>query len=140
MWAVIATVFVYRTGHEQSVTAGLTRSAATRVSFALCFIYLLIASFHPWALAFLIGLGTLVLMTAGRQGEVVVAAITTAVVMVVAAICPHHAWQQPILRLADTVIGVVIGLSAAWAAKAANRDQPMSPALPVTPGPRTGPR
>ena len=31
--------------------------------------------------------------------------------MVVAAISPQHAWQQPILRLADTVVGAV----AAWA-------------------------
>ena len=30
--------------------------------------------------------------------------------MVVAAVSPHDAWQQPILRFADTVIGV----AAAW--------------------------
>jgi len=30
--------------------------------------------------------------------------------MIVAAVSPHHAWQQPILRFADTAVGVV----AAW--------------------------
>jgi hypothetical protein len=36
------------------------------------------------------------------------------VIMVVAAISPQHAWQQPILRLADTVVGVAVGAAAAW--------------------------
>ena len=34
--------------------------------------------------------------------------------LIVAAVSPHDAWQQPILRLADTVIGVAVGLAAAW--------------------------
>jgi uncharacterized membrane protein YccC len=45
-----------------------------------------------------------------RPGDAITAGITTAVVMVVAAVSPHDAWQQPILRFADTVIG----LAAAW--------------------------
>ena len=50
----------------------------------------------------------------GRPGDAVTAAITTAVVMVAAELAPHDAWQQPILRLADTAIGVAIGIAAAW--------------------------
>jgi hypothetical protein len=30
-------------------------------------------------------------------------------------VSPHDAWQQPILRFADTVIGVAVGVAAAWA-------------------------
>jgi hypothetical protein len=41
--------------------------------------------------------------------------------MVVAAISPQHAWQQPILRLTDTVIGVAVGALAAWADPRATR-------------------
>jgi hypothetical protein len=33
--------------------------------------------------------------------------------MVVAAINPHDAWREPILRLGDTAIGVAVGLGAA---------------------------
>ncbi len=29
-------------------------------------------------------------------------------------VSPHDAWQQPILRFADTVIGVAVGVAAAW--------------------------
>ena len=50
----------------------------------------------------------------GRPEDAITAAITTTVVMVVAAVSPHHAWQQPILRFADTVIGVAVGIAAAW--------------------------
>jgi hypothetical protein len=39
---------------------------------------------------------------------------TTAVVIVVAAVSPRDAWQQPILRFADTVIGVAVGIAFAW--------------------------
>jgi uncharacterized membrane protein YccC len=41
-------------------------------------------------------------------------AITTAVVLVVAIISPEHAWQQPLLRFADTVIGIAVGLCCRW--------------------------
>jgi hypothetical protein len=40
--------------------------------------------------------------------------ITTAVVMVVAAIGPQDAWREPILRLVDTAFGAAIGVGAAW--------------------------
>jgi hypothetical protein len=32
----------------------------------------------------------------------------------VAADSPQHAWQQPILRLVDTIVGVAVGALAAW--------------------------
>jgi hypothetical protein len=35
MWAVIATVFVYRSSYQQSVTAALSRTAATSLRFDL---------------------------------------------------------------------------------------------------------
>jgi uncharacterized membrane protein YgaE (UPF0421/DUF939 family) len=112
MWAVIATLFVYRECHRESINAALTRVWATLLSFVLCLIYLLIFSFHPLGLAVLIGLGTFLLMAARRDDLVVTAAITTAVVMVVAAVSPHDAWQQPILRGVDTAVGIAVGVAA----------------------------
>jgi len=114
MWAVIATVFVFRASYADSMAAALSRMAATSVSFVLCLIYLALLPFHPWALALLVGVSALVVTLIGRPGDAVTAGITTAVVMVVAAVSPQHAWQQPILRFADTVIGVAVGVAAAW--------------------------
>jgi hypothetical protein len=34
--------------------------------------------------------------------------------MVAAKLSPHDAWRQPVLWLADTAIGVAVGLAAAW--------------------------
>jgi uncharacterized membrane protein YccC len=62
----------------------------------------------------LIGLSALAGTLLGRPGDSVTAAITTAVVMVAAELAPHDAWQQPIVRLADTAIGVAVGIAAAW--------------------------
>jgi uncharacterized membrane protein YccC len=112
MWAVIATVFVYRASYTEDIAAAASRSIATLLSFALCLIYLLIWPFHPLGLVVLIGIGTLILTLIGRPGEIITTGITSAVVMVVAAISPHDAWQQPVLRLADTAIGVAVGLGA----------------------------
>ena len=114
MWAVLATIFVIRASFQQSVTAGVSRMSATLASFVLCLIYLIFLPFHVWALAVLIGLSALVVMLAGRPQDAVTAAITTAVVLVVAAISSSAAWEQPILRLADTAIGVGVGVAAAW--------------------------
>ncbi len=114
MWAVLATIFVLRDSFGKSVAAAVSRMAATSVSFVLCLIYLAFLPFHAWALAVLVGASALAVMLLGRPGDAVTAGITTAVIMVVAAVSPQHAWQQPILRLADTVVGVAVGALAAW--------------------------
>jgi hypothetical protein len=49
LWAVVETVFVFRATHDESITAAKTRAAATALSFALCFAYLLFLPFHPGA-------------------------------------------------------------------------------------------
>ena len=115
MWAVLATIFVLRDSYRKSVAAAVSRMAATSVSFVLCLIYLTFLPFHAWALAVLVGASALAVMLLGRPGDAVTAGITTAVIMVVAAVSPQHAWQQPILRLADTIVGVAVGAAAAWA-------------------------
>jgi uncharacterized membrane protein YccC len=115
MWAVVATIFVYRESYQKSVSAAISRMSATVLSFALCLIYLLFLPFHALGLAALIGLGAVVLILADRSEDVITAAITTTVVMVVASIAPQHAWTQPILRLLDTNIGMAVGIAAAWA-------------------------
>src|SRR5262249_12956572 len=47
MWAVLATIFVFRETRARSLSAGIARLAATCVSFALCLVYLLLFSFNP---------------------------------------------------------------------------------------------
>jgi uncharacterized membrane protein YccC len=114
MWAVVATVFVYRYSYEQSTGAALSRMAATSLSFALCFVYLLFFSSEVWGMAVLIGIGAVAMSVLDRPDDVITTGITTAVVMVVAAISPDHAWKQPILRLLDTIVGVAVGIAGAW--------------------------
>ena len=114
MWAVIATVFVLRDSYQQSIKAALTRMTATAVSFVVCLLYLAFLPFHVWALGLLAGASAAALIVAGRPGDAATAAITTTVIMVVAAISPQHAWEQPVLRLADTVIGIAVGVAVAW--------------------------
>jgi uncharacterized membrane protein YccC len=79
-------------------------------------------------MALLIGIGALVAMLTGRQDAVVTTGITTAVVMVVAALSPDDAWEQPILRLGDTASGVVVGVAAAACLQLAtlSNDAPLS--------------
>jgi hypothetical protein len=50
MWAVIATVFVNRRSCEESLSAAVSRTAATLVSFAYCLVYLALLPFHVGAL------------------------------------------------------------------------------------------
>jgi uncharacterized membrane protein YccC len=114
LWAVVATIFVLRDSYQHSVSAAVSRMAATSVSFVICLIYLLFLPFHAWALAVLIGVSAIAATLIGRPEDAVTAAITTAVVMLIAAVTPQHAWQQPILRFADTVVGVAVGVGAAW--------------------------
>jgi len=114
MWAVIATVFVFKGADGGSLSAGRSRLVATCVSFALCLAYLVIWPFHPVGMAALIGIGAVVMLLLGRRDEIVTTGITTTVVMVVAAMSPDRAWLQPVLRLVDTVIGIAVAVTCAW--------------------------
>jgi uncharacterized membrane protein YccC len=116
MWAAVATVFVFRETRVDALAAGIGRLIATCVSFTLCLAYLLILPFHPVGLAAILGIGTLIMMFLDRRDDVVTTGITTTVVMVAAAMSSENAWHQPLLRLGDTVIGIVVGVSCKWAA------------------------
>ncbi len=102
MWAVAATVFVFRETRLRSLSAGIAR------------LYLLLFPFTPVGMAALIAIGTLVMALLGRRDDIVTVGITTVVVMVVAAMSPVDAWQQPLLRLADTVVGIAVGVACKW--------------------------
>jgi hypothetical protein len=117
MWAAVATVFVCRESYNESISAALSRTAATAVSFILCLGYLLFLPFSSWGMAILIAIGAAILIMIGRPGHIITTSITTAVVMVVAGISPQHAWRQPILRLFDTLIGIAAGIAAVWIAR-----------------------
>jgi uncharacterized membrane protein YgaE (UPF0421/DUF939 family) len=114
MWATVATMFVFRETRASSLAAGISRLIATCVSFALCLAYLVIFPFHPVGLAALLGIGTVIMMYLGRRDDIVTTGITTVVVMVVAAMSPQDAWHQPLLRLADTVVGIAVGVACKW--------------------------
>jgi uncharacterized membrane protein YgaE (UPF0421/DUF939 family) len=114
MWAVAATVFVFRESRARSLSAGIARLIATCVSFALCLLYLSLFPFTPVGMAALIGIGTVAMALLDRRDDIVTTGITTAVVMVVAAMSPEHAWHQPLLRLADTIVGIAVGVACKW--------------------------
>lgn len=112
MWAVVATIFVFRHSILESARAALSRTVATLLSFALCFLYLLIFPFHVVGMVALIWISTVILALMGRSEDVITAGITTAVVFVVAGVSPGPAWLQPILRLVDTAVGIAVGILA----------------------------
>ena len=114
MWAVVAVVFVFRDTREQALHAGAARLIATFVSFALCQTYLLIFPFTAFGMAALLGIGALVMAALHRRADIVTTGITTTVVMVVAAMNPETAWQQPMLRLVDSVFGIAVGVVCKW--------------------------
>jgi uncharacterized membrane protein YgaE (UPF0421/DUF939 family) len=116
LWAVISTVFVFRDTRAHSLSAGLSRLVATFVSFALCLMYLTLFRANPLAMMVLITVGTLLMMLLSRRDDIGLTAITTAVVLIVAASVSQDAWQQPLLRLMDTIVGVAVGVACKWIA------------------------
>ncbi|MBB5062489.1 FUSC family protein [Granulicella mallensis] len=124
MWAVAATVFVYRYSYDSSVGAAASRMWATLLSFGLCLIYLLFFPFSLVGMVTLIGLGAITMSLFDRADEIVTTGITTAVIMVVAGLSPHPGWKQPILRLIDTVVGVGVGVAGVWITSKAKSSGP----------------
>lgn len=63
----------------------------------------------------IIGLGSIIVMLLGRLENVITARITTAVIMVVAALGPASLrWTIPPLRLLDAMIGILEGIGCWW--------------------------
>ena len=116
MWAVVAAVFVFRDSRAHALASGIARLIATCVSFALCLPYLWLFPFTPVGMAILIGIGAVVMTLLGRRDDIVTTGITTAVVMVVAAMTSQDAWHEPLLRLVDTVVGIAVGVTFKWVA------------------------
>jgi len=116
MWAAVSTAFVFRDSRQHSFSAGADRLIATCVSFALCLPYLWLIPPNVAGMAILLAVGTLVMVLLDRREDIITTAVTTIVIMVVAVERPIDAWEQPLLRLFDTVVGVAIGLAAKWIA------------------------
>jgi uncharacterized membrane protein YccC len=118
MWAVIATVFVFRHTRTQSLSAAASRLFGTIVSILLCLIYLLVAPFTPLGLALVLVAEALIMTGLNRREDIVTASITTTVIMIVASVSPEPGWRQPLLRLFDTVVGLAVGVAFRWLAYA----------------------
>jgi uncharacterized membrane protein YccC len=114
LWAVISTVFVYKDTRAHSVAAGISRLIATFASFALCLIYLSLLPATSIGMVALIAIGALLMILVGRRDEMSLTSITIAVIMIIAVSNPQDAWQQPLLRLADTVVGIAVGVAGKW--------------------------
>jgi len=114
LWAVISAVFAVKNNRERSLSAGISRLVSTCASFALCLVYLLFLPANPLGMAILIGIGGLLMMWAGRRDEINLVAVTTAVILIVAGENPQAAWQQPLLRLVDSVVGVAVSIACIW--------------------------
>jgi hypothetical protein len=127
MWAMVSTIFVYRYSHAESIRLALSRMAATLFSFALCLVYLLFWPFHLWGMAALIAIGAVLVTLMGRPDDTITTGITTVVVMIVASMSPHDAWREPVLRVVDTALGVIVGVFAAWITNAGIGRLPVRP-------------
>ena len=64
----------------------------------------------------LIAIGVLLMILIGHSDETGLTAITIAIIMIIAASNPQDAWLQPLLRLADTLVGIAVGVACKWVA------------------------
>lgn len=116
MWATVATLFCFRDSYADSAKFALSRMSATLTSFILCTIYVLLFSFSIWGMGLIVFIGAVTLTGLRRPDDITTTSITSAVVLVVAGLATHDRWAQPLLRLLDTAVGVLIGLIAAMLA------------------------
>jgi uncharacterized membrane protein YccC len=111
MWAVAASVFVFRASLADGLADARTRIGATFMSVVVCLAYLLLFPVTPVGIGVVIAIGSLLAVVLGRPQDASLTGITSIVVLVVADLGrPFPPWVQPILRLVDTAIGVGVGL------------------------------
>jgi len=132
MWAVVSTIFVYRASLADGLEDARTRLAATGMSLVLCLVYLAVLPVTAAGVGVVIALGSLLALGLGRPQDAALTGITSTVVLVVADLgSPSSAWEQPLLRLLDTSIGLAVGLLAAGlVAGVTTRSTPPPPPAP----------
>jgi uncharacterized membrane protein YccC len=116
MWAAVATLFCFRDTYAETAKYALSRMSATLTSFVLCTIYLLLFPFSIYGISVVLFIGAVILIVLQRKDDITTTSITTVVVLVVAGLATHDRSAQPLLRLLDTGVGVLIGLIAAMLA------------------------
>jgi len=116
IWTAISTAFVFRDSRAKSLVAGVSRVVATLASFVLCFVYLYSLPPNVVGMAILLMIGTFVMLLMDRRDDITVMAATTIVVLAVAMGTPERPWLQPVIRLADTLVGIGIGMACKWLA------------------------
>ena len=105
MCSVVATLFVCRQSYNESVSAALSRTAATSLSFILYLGYLLLFPFSSWGMTILIAIGAVILVMIDRQGDVITTSITTAVASVFGAVGrSNSATDNAPLDMYDTTV------------------------------------
>lgn len=111
MWAVAATVFVFRATVAEALSSTWTRLGATLLSLAVCLVYLLLLPVTAVGVGVVIGAGALLALLVGLPEDAALTGITSVVVLVVADLAPpDQRWLQPLLRLLDTAVGTAVGL------------------------------
>lgn len=111
MWAVAATVFVFRASLTDALADARVRLGATLLSLVVCFVYLLLFPVTAVGIGVVLAVGSLAAVAIGRPQDASLTGITSIVVLVVADLGrPSPAWVQPLLRLLDTAVGIGVGL------------------------------
>jgi uncharacterized membrane protein YccC len=111
MWAVVATVFVFRASETEALRNAWTRLAATTLSLAVCTVYLVLFAVTPVGIGVVIAVGALLALLIGAPQDAALTGITSIVVLVVADLGrPDQRWLEPLLRLFDTAVGIGVGL------------------------------
>jgi uncharacterized membrane protein YccC len=116
IWAVISAAFIYKDTRSHSMSAGISRLLGALISVVLCSTFPTLFQPSPVGMAILIAIGTIATIWLDRSGEIGVTGMTTAAVLVVSIGDPQKAWQQPVMRLLDTVAGIIVGVACKWAA------------------------
>jgi uncharacterized membrane protein YccC len=110
MWSVVAGVFVFHLASTETRRQGVVRISATLVSVLVCLGYLALAPTTWWGLSVVVAVSAAVPLVYGRRSDAVTAAITSTVILQVAATTHDVRTVIPLLRLLDTVVGTVVGL------------------------------
>lgn len=113
MWAVVAAIVVFRETTAGTRSTALMRLHATLLGIALCLVYVVVLPFSAAGLGLLVSVGVALASAFGRPQDATTTGVTIAVVLVAAHIAGEATWQIPLLRLADTAIGIVVGVAVA---------------------------
>ena len=115
LWCAISGILMIQTLMQESFKMGWSRLWGSLVGGIISAIVATFTGYHIWSLCVCIFLTVVAVKLCRIQSTLRIAGITVVVVMIIGMATPNvPAWQNSLMRVVESAMGITVGISIVW--------------------------